>query len=234
MKEFGPSPAASHLDSVRDPGVTPPAHGCRVTQSFTAVGRSSVSPKHGGGEVGSPDPTQCWGRGLVVLTGPLAQGWGGLPWARDPAQVSTWSVADMSAHGLLLNRCSRPRSPFAHETSPESTFLHQALGTLQPTHPPPPTPQGKKMSKCKCGHCHQGEVERPLREGLLEEVTNKRRSGMGQRRLPASGAGEEHSRRKEEQDSRPGPVCHPPLQPRFHTENSLREQLVSRAGVRVQ
>lgn len=86
--------------------------------------------------MGSPDPTQCWGRGLVVLTGPLAQGWGGLPWARDPAQVSTWSVADMSAHGLLLNRCSRPRSPFAHETSPESTFLHQALGTLQPTHPP--------------------------------------------------------------------------------------------------
>lgn len=51
----------------------------------------------------------------------------------------------MSAHGLLLNRCSRACSPFTHETSPESTFLHQALGTLQPTHALPPTPQEKKM-----------------------------------------------------------------------------------------
>lgn len=56
---------------------TPP-HGCCVIQSFTAAGRSSVSPKHGGGgEVGFPDPIQCWGRGLVMLTGPLAQGRGG-------------------------------------------------------------------------------------------------------------------------------------------------------------
>lgn len=97
--------------------------------------------------MGLPGLPQCWGRGLVMLTGPLAQGWDGHWWARNPAQVPTWSAVDMGAHSLLLNRCSLPSSLFTHETSPESTFLHQALGTLQPTHGLPPIPQEKKDVK---------------------------------------------------------------------------------------
>ena len=58
--------------------------------------------------------------------------------------------------------CTRPWGPAANTW-------------LAPHHP------GKKRcEKCKCGYCHQGEVVRPVREGFLEEVTSKRRSGMGQ------------------------------------------------------
>ena len=96
--------------------------------------------------MGLPDPAQCWGWGLDELTGPLAQGWGGLPWARDPAQVSTWSVADMSAHGLLLNRCSPPRSPFAHETS-RVHLLAPGPGDPAANTRPAPYPPGEKNVK---------------------------------------------------------------------------------------
>lgn len=95
--------------------------------------------------MGLPGLLQCWGRGLVMLTGPLAQGWDGHWWARDPAQVPTWSAVDMRAHSLLLNRCSLPSSPFTHENSPESTFLHQALETCSQHMAHPPSPRKKKM-----------------------------------------------------------------------------------------
>lgn len=41
----------------------------------------------------------------------------------------------------------------------------------------------KKPERLKCGHCHKGKVEMPVREAFLEEATNEWRSGSGQREV---------------------------------------------------